>query len=218
MTKAATIRRAEIKRRGVRHLVRAFAGLQFLKGNSAPYFTLTGSVDRIIGDLPDGRVQLERDSGESGCIHETLLRHFPDLQALADLHLSDLQGAPMHAEGNGLYWIAGAMASPHAPNLPVWGQRYHGASGTSGRTPAECLDVAARHYRLTPAEVMAFAEPLRYAAAPAVREAVKRFTDAQRERWQAEAEAAIPAYGLTVCGDVDRWRAIERERELAPLP
>jgi hypothetical protein len=36
----------------------------------------------------------------------------PDLKPFVELHLADLDGAPMHAEANGWYWLAKAAGIP----------------------------------------------------------------------------------------------------------
>lgn len=181
MTKTPEIRRAVVADQYApekRVLIKALAGLHYIKGNSAPYFTLTGEVLRQTRVDSDGKAWFG-DVDSCGAIHETLVAQWPELATLAALHLSDMDGRPMHAAGNGLYWLAGAMASPHAPNLPVWGERYHGASGSGGRTPAECLTIAASHFRAPEAELMAMAESMRYATGAAVREAVAAYCAAQ---------------------------------------
>lgn len=40
-----------------------------------------------------------------GVIHDTILRLRPDLKNLVDLHLSDMEGKPMHAYANGKYHL-----------------------------------------------------------------------------------------------------------------
>jgi len=61
-------------------------------GNQKPYFSLTGRV------VKDGR------EVTSGAIHEEILEAFPELEDIAKLHLSDIDGKPMHSFENGKYW------------------------------------------------------------------------------------------------------------------
>jgi len=70
-------------------------GLHYIRGNSAPYFSITADLKRPRGGW---------DSG--GCQHDLISHytggHFDDLIAL---HLSDIDGVPMHAVENGWYWL-----------------------------------------------------------------------------------------------------------------
>jgi hypothetical protein len=94
-----------------RYYITATAKLSWLKGNTKPYFSLTAS----------GK---DRGSEFGGCCHEEILTRWPDLKPLVDLHLSDIDGIPMHALENGYYHL-------------------------SRRTS---LAIAARHFRITEAE------------------------------------------------------------------
>jgi hypothetical protein len=61
-------------------------------GNQKPYFSLTGRV------VENGRESV------SGAIHKEILEAFPQLEDIAALHLSDIDGKPMHSFENGKYW------------------------------------------------------------------------------------------------------------------
>ena len=64
--------------------------------NQTPYFSLTGEITDKNGHFESG-----------GCLHDEILKIWPDLQILADLHLSDENGTPMHAVKNGFYFAGG---------------------------------------------------------------------------------------------------------------
>jgi hypothetical protein len=91
------------------------AELNWLKGNAKPYFSITAS----------GK---DHGSEFGGCCHDEILKHWPDLQPLVDLHLSDIDGIPMHALENGFYHLGGTN----------WQEAK--------------FDVAARHFRISEQE------------------------------------------------------------------
>ena len=68
------------------------------------YFSLTGSISRITKNKKfDGRVK-----SSHGAMGNQLVMSFPDNAEyilLNQIHLSDLDGVPMYAEENGLYYI-----------------------------------------------------------------------------------------------------------------
>lgn len=71
-------------------------GLHYIKGNHAPYFTLTYDLYDKRGEMIAG-----------GAGHDEILKYYPEFQDIADLHLSDIDGIPMHAVENGWYWYGG---------------------------------------------------------------------------------------------------------------
>lgn len=184
---------------------RVEGGLHYLQGNSAPYFSLTYTEHRK--GFPE-----QCQSGGAG--HERILRYYPRFADLAALHLSDIDGVPMHAEGNGWYWMAGALGGAD--------ERYHGGNGKTQHwkpdgefdgyresTRAECLAIFAKYVRISLDEANALrAECLdEYAnnpdGWPAARAVMALRLDDMRPRWKAEADAAIAKHGLKVFGD--KW-------------
>lgn len=158
-------------------------GLHHLRGNSSPYFSVT------VDGRENGR------EGFGGCCHDKVLQHFPQLADLVALHLCDMDGAPMYADSNGFYWLAGIVDM---------GQEYHGGSGQYGKPASECIRIAADHFRITEKEVIALAgrcnKAFKAGGTDAAKAVAKEFTDAQRPRWKAEALAAVKRWELGVYG------------------
>jgi hypothetical protein len=129
-------------------------GLHYLRGNRQPYFGITGEVW-----FADRRY---KDCQECGCIHERILKHFPQFADLIAMHLSDIDGAPMHDSANGWYDLAGALpgnageryhvgnSQQHFPK-PAGAPRKGDGDNTDYRnpTPDECLEMFARYVRVS---------------------------------------------------------------------
>lgn len=75
----------------------AEGGLHYIRGNSAPHFSLTGSIFKN-GVWVGG-----------GCCHDEILACRPEYQDFADIHLSDWRGVPMHGAGNAWYFARGGQ-------------------------------------------------------------------------------------------------------------
>lgn len=114
----------------------ATAKLVHLKGNARPYFSVTGDLRRV-RSTRDELILGEWLAG--GCLHDEIAKAFPQLQPVIDLHLADDTGEPMHGEANGWYWLAGACGG--------LGERYHGGSGSDGKSPETCERIFADHIR-----------------------------------------------------------------------
>jgi hypothetical protein len=173
---------------------RVEGGLHYLKGNQAPYFSLTYTQHRK--GFPN-----QCYSGGAG--HDVILRYYPRFADLAALHMSDIDGAPMHAEGNGWYWLAGALGGA--------GETYHGGNNSPRKSEAECLQVFAQHCRISLDEAEAIrAECLdEHANNPdgwqAARATWALRMDDMRPRWKREADESIARHHLRVYGDT--WQA-----------
>lgn len=178
----------------VPRVFRVEGGLWYLRGNAAPYFSLTYTAHRR--GFPN-----QCYSGGAG--HDEITRWFGDrFEDLAALHLSDINGVPMHAEENGWYWLAGALGGA--------GETYHGGTATPRQYP---LDVFARHCRITHAEAEDIRDRVALAAAraggdwKAGRAHMVEELAAMRPRWKAEADAAIERHHLRVFGDT--WPPVD---------
>lgn len=173
---------------------RVEGGLNYIRGNHAPYFSLTYTQHRK--GFPN-----QCYSGGAG--HDRILALYPRFADLAALHLSDIDGVPMHAEANGWYWLAGAMGGA--------GERYHGSSGTPSKTRDDCLRTFAKHCRIAWDEAETIRRAVLLASLPTLpvdwtpsRRLWGEIMDAMRPRWKAEAETCIARHSLRVYGDP--WR------------
>jgi hypothetical protein len=101
---------------GEKYRIDVIADLVHRDGNSNAYFAIGGDIFRL---AKNGRKVHE----SSGCIHDDIIKHFPQLQLLVDLHLADEDGVPMHAYANAAYWSGhdgfGKQSSELAKHLRV---------------------------------------------------------------------------------------------------
>ena len=68
-----------------------------LGGNSYAHYSITGTVKKLDKRYRDPVITC-------GAIHDTILEHHPELAPLVEVHLSEPDGVPMHAEANARYW------------------------------------------------------------------------------------------------------------------
>jgi len=167
--------------------MRVYFGLHYIRGNRAPYFSVTA----------DGKENGRESFG--GACHDIIAERLPDLADVIALHLSDIDGAPMYAEENGWHWLAKAAGIP---------QRWE-----PDQNQGECRRIFAKHCRITEAEADAIIaavtkpEPVPWAVDPHAvrRDAWREICAGMRPRWKAEADAVIDRYGLSVYGGA--WEA-----------
>lgn len=158
--------------------MRVLGGLHYIKGNQRPHFSLTAS----------GFDKRQR-SEFGGCCHDEILSLFPQFADLAALHMSDIDGVPMHVLENGFYSLGGThWRGPH-------------------------YKMAAKHFRITEDEARTlprsyfgddFSETdgflgTGYAERAKVR--LAEWIETQKPRWKQEAETCIIAHNLVVYGD-----------------
>lgn len=202
----------------INRTMRVIGGLHYIKVNQKPYFTLTVDIHRK--GFPN---QMQ----SFGCDHATILKHFPKFADLAALHLSDIDGAPLHDESNAWYDLAGALPDNageqyhagkslrHFPK-PEGAPRRGEWDDTDYRNPTsdECLKIFADHVRVdidtarqVRDKVVEVALDARYEMGEPKyswydgRAWLKQWIEEQRPRWKQEAEACIARHGLIVFGD-----------------
>lgn len=181
--------------RKVRGFLGVYGGLHMIKGNHAPYFTITTEVHQ--SGYPD------REWG-GGADHETILRYWPEKFAdLVALHLSDIDGVPMHAVANGWYALAGALGGA--------GETYHRGNAESyGRmdtSPDGCLKAFAEHLRIPLAHAESIREEFkdRELVGADAKARLAEIVDTLRPQWKREADDCRARHHLAIFGDA--WPA-----------
>lgn len=175
-------------------------GLCKLAGNALPYFSCTYT-------------EYDRYKDVAGGHSDAILRQAPHLKPLLDMHLSDINGVPMHALANSWYWLAGASTVETSVSKTLigtcttgakkhhLGEQFHGGSGYVGFTSDQCLGIFAFYVRISldeAKELLKGAESLDNAKA-----AKMWFTlwiEAQKPRWKQEADDCIAMFDLKVYG------------------
>lgn len=143
------------------------AGLHHMGNNPLPYWSVTGNSFEKLGNG-------HWNEAGGGCIHDEIARFWPKLKPAIRVHLSDSEGAPMHALGNAEYWLGGIVDT---------GARYHGGSGSSARSAEECRRILREHLRIDEnelGEIVDSSHPL---------ETLRAKVEELRPRWQAESNA-----------------------------
>jgi len=84
-------------------------GMNFLRGNREPYFSITGT-----GYAPNGR------EVSGGQLHGMVRRYFPKLRPLIKWHLFSPSSGPMHYRPNAKYWAREGHKA-HFKSTVVWG-------------------------------------------------------------------------------------------------
>lgn len=125
-----------------------------------------------------------RDVG-GGCCHEHILSLRPDLAPFVALHLSDWQGAPMHAIPNAWYWFQGAFpeSADHSPNLGAC----HGGTGSDAKPPEKCREIFKEYIRASDEQIAEIVRQL-----PSTAEELQAILEDMGfpKQWKAEAARA----------------------------
>jgi hypothetical protein len=137
-----------------------------------PYFSITGDIH-----------SRESFSDSSficgGCIHDEISSIRPDLKPFVDLHLSDLDGVPMHAEENGFYWLAKAAGIP---------QEYG-----PDQDEETCFKFFCNHCRISESEGREIVRRVAFSSCVSNkhRSLWNEICESMKPRWKQEAQAAI---------------------------
>lgn len=135
----------------------------------------------------------QRD-GYGGACHEKILELRPEFQGFVDLHLSDLNGVPMHCVQNGLYWLQGCVDKALSDNMFEYGPE---------QTAEKCFENLRAHLRTTPNETRALIAAIneyfhvRSAiqdekdAAKEAQNLFKLFVESKKPQWEKEADRAL---------------------------
>lgn len=87
---------------GEKHVIQVQKQLTKI-GSQTPYFSVTANIYKA---TKSGKIDKRyRDMVTGGCCHEEILKAYPGMADLIALHLSDIDGKPMHAVANGWYWL-----------------------------------------------------------------------------------------------------------------
>jgi hypothetical protein len=144
-------------------------------GDQKPYFSLTGRV------VENGR------ESTSGAIHEEILEAFPQLEDAAAMHLSDMDGKPMHSFENGKYWAGFTKwEDGNAKNLS---KLWRISEKSAERLQYNVLNEQCHEIEVDTGEIV-LEETL-----------LKEFHDRQLRRWKQEADNIIKKYTLEIIAD-----------------
>jgi hypothetical protein len=114
-----------------------------------------------------------------GCLHDEILQVCPELKPFVDLHLSNLDGVPMHALENGFYWLAKVAGIP---------QEYG-----PDQEKETCFSYLCNHLRVDSVDGARIVEACMgiYQQGKNAKDHFSKIVESMKPRWKAEAESAI---------------------------
>lgn len=159
-----------------RYRVTADAKLYSL-GNQAPYFSVTGEELNLRRRGDDQLVAC-------GCLHDMIVKYWPELEPVIKVHLADEHGVPMHAVANALYWFGFTKYPPDND----YGRR---VLATDANGIVWAPSASADHLRVTVEEACAIREALVYEQGNRTMRMEEIVRSDLAARWQADADAAM---------------------------
>lgn len=141
-------------------------------GDQKPYFSVTGRI------VENGRESV------SGTIHQEILKAFPELDDLVAMHLSDMDGKPMHSFENGKYWAG--FTKWEDGHIKYLSQLWRISEKSAERLCYDSLMEETYNIKADTGEDV-LPETL-----------LKEFHDRQLPRWKQEADNIIKKYKLEV--------------------
>ena len=139
-------------------------GLRYLRQNPFPYFSVTVTAP----DSMDVAV---------GCCHEDILKVYPDMQDIIDLHCSNPYGEPAYPNADGWYW-------------------YSSFDGKGTHTDKDDIEMFAKHVRISIEDARSMRIKKTRNKNGSIPKQFTKFIANQRERWLIEANAVIEKYDL----------------------
>jgi len=144
-------------------------------GNQTPFFSITGRI------VEGGRVSV------CGAIHDEILKAFPELHDLVSMHLSDMDGLPLHSFENGKYWAG--FTKWEDGNPKSLSELWRISEKSAERLQYDAL-VEESHKIKADTDKDILPEEL-----------FKDFHDRQLRRWKQEADNIIKKYALEIVAD-----------------
>ena len=149
-----------------------YGGLCYIKRNNYPYFSITN---------------------DDGADHKNILKWFPEYQDLIDLHLSNIDGVPMYAYENGIFFFWSSVDG-HL------GEKF----ANDGFSFDKNLKFLADHLRIPIDMAKEIRRKVVAEYEPGGVRHKKRFCEivnSMKPRWKIEALNCIKKYNLVIYGD-----------------
>lgn len=145
------------------------------KHKQKPHFSLTATIYE-----KDASGYLKDVGG--GCCHELIAQRFGNrFKRIEELHLSDIDGEPMHALANGLYWYRAGFDWKCMPNGFCVAQDPYQYGKDLIKGSDNHLKVLSHHLRITTIQAKELVDK------NLSKEDFTAYVESQKQRWKSEA-------------------------------